>query len=166
MSLTENPLNIEPAQGEFVAETDVLIDLLLQTLSHGNTFRFNASGRSMEPFIHSGDTVSIVQLLSSLPRLGDVLAFIHPLDGRLLLHRMIQKKGNEYLMKGDNLSDYSDGWVSAQQLLGKVSHIDRGDRKIWFGLGVEKRLIALLSRWNWLVPMLNRLRAFRLFFWN
>ena len=58
--------------------------------------------------------------------------FHHPHDGRLLLHRLIQNKGTNYLMKGDNILDHNDGWVRWQQLLGKVNRVDRGDR--WFAL--------------------------------
>lgn len=163
MSLTEGPDDTDPSQSEFVADSEDLIGLLKETLAKGNTFRFDATGRSMEPFIRSGDTVSIAPLLPSEPRLGDVLAFNHPLGGRLLVHRVVQKRRNEYLMKGDSASDHADGWVKASLLLGKVNRVSRGKRKIFFGLGVEKYLIALLSRQNWLVPILNHLRRLKQF---
>ena len=134
-----------------------------ETLAHGNTFRFRAPGRSMEPFIRSGDTVSIAPFSPSQPQLGDVLAFLHPLDDRLLVHRLIKKDGGKYLVKGDNLLDHNDGWASADRLLGKVTRVDRGDRKIRFGLGFEKVVIALLSRRNWLVPIVNHLRRVKQF---
>jgi len=164
MMSESNPLKNTPGQREFIADSDVLVDLLRQTLSNGNTFRFTATGRSMEPFIHSGDTVSIAPLEPSKIRIGDVLAFTHPLDGRLLAHRLIRIKGDDYLMKGDASHDQPDGWVRPDALLGRLIHVERGNLKVLIGLGVEKALIALLSRENYLVPLLNGLRSVKYFF--
>lgn len=163
MTRSNKTPNYEAPQVERVADTGVLTDLMRETLAHGNTFRFRAPGRSMEPFIRSGDTVSIAPFSPSQPQLGDVLAFLHPLDDRLLVHRLIQIKGNKFLMKGDNTRDHNDGWVSTPHLLGRVKQVERGKRKITFGLGVEKHLIALLSRRNWLVPIVNHLRRVKQF---
>jgi len=157
------PIKNEDKAEAIIAVNTLLIDLIRDTLASSSTFRFAAAGGSMQPFIYSGDTVSITPLPDS-PKLGDVLAFIHPQDGRLLVHRLIQKKVDNFLMKGDNTRDHNDGWVSTPHLLGRVKQVERGKRKITFGLGVEKYLIALLSRWNKLVPILNGLRSAKHFF--
>jgi len=164
MTPKENTLNKKDGEREFVADTDLLIDLLRQTLSNGKTFRFSAKGRSMEPFIRSGDIISITPLSPQKPRVGDILAFVYPLDGRLLVHRMILIRGNHYLMKGDASTNQPDGWVKPETLLGRVNRVERGNRKVMIGLGVEKALIALLSRENYLVPLFDRLRSIKLFF--
>ncbi len=115
----------------------------------------------MAPFIHHNDVISVAPLGARPVRCGDILAFIAPRDGRLLVHRAVQTSPAAFLCKGDNIPLQNDGWVPAEAVLGRVIQIQRGGKQKRLGLGAEKVLIALLSRWGVLVPLLNALRRVR-----
>ena len=91
-------------------------------------------------------------MISFMPETGDVVAFLAPDTGDLILHRIILKIKESYQMKGDNNWE-SDGIFSKNNLIGYVKKIERRERAISFGLGPEKRLIAFSSR----TGILNRL---------
>lgn len=126
--------------------------LLSDVLANGSQCRFRAIGHSMYPFINDGDVIIISPLLSS-PRIGDVVAFINPETGRLAIHRVIRKKGDTYLIKGDNISEAYD-IVQKENILGFVTKIERNGKKFSVGLGPAKVLIAFLTRKS----LLNRIR--------
>jgi len=79
------------------------------------------------------------------PGLGDVVAFIHKGTGMPFIHRVIGKKGNTYLLKGDNATE-TDGLISESDILGCVRMVERRGLRVFFGLGPERFLIAYLNR--------------------
>lgn len=122
-----------------------LIDLLKGVLDKGKPFRFQATGFSMSPFIENGDFVTLSPLGRSVPRLGDVVAFTPPGHDRLILHRVVGKKGTSFYIKGDSLEKI-DLLLPGERVLARVSRVDRNGKKISTGFGPERRLVALLSR--------------------
>jgi hypothetical protein len=106
----------------------------------------------MSPFIKDGDVVTICPLHGTSPGVGDVVAFIHPAIKRVFIHRVLRKKGDSYIIKGDNSLE-GDGPVLATKILGLVTRVDRGNRRILLGLGPERFLIALLARRNLFLPL-------------
>lgn len=142
-----------------LTDTIILMEIMRTTLANGNTFRFRATGDSMWPFIRSGDTLTLYPIRAPQPRLGEVVAFIHQVDGRLLVHRVIQKSKNGFRIKGDHRYKPDGGWISAGELLGYVTRVERGNREIHLGLGWERVFIAFFSRLGWHVPVVNLLRA-------
>ena len=48
--------------------------------------------------------------------------------------------------QGDNMPGRPDGMIPVGDILGLVTCVERGGRKVRFGLGPERLLIALLSR--------------------
>ncbi len=135
-----------------------LIELMRPVLESGKTVRFRARGQSMAPFIRDGDIISIAPLHRQPPGLGDVVAFSSPGAGRLVVHRVIGRKTSGYLIQGDNLPGRPDGLIPGAALLGKVTRVERSGRSINFGLGPERRLIAIISRFG-LFPLLGRIKA-------
>jgi len=133
--------------------------LMTAVLKKGKAFRFQASGSSMSPFIKDGDILTLVGLTQRRIQLGNVLAFYHPHNGKLTVHRVVNRKQKTYLMKLDNGMS-ADGWVTHDQVIGIVQAIERGGNKIRFGLGWEKVWIAHLSRWNILMPTIHVLWRF------
>lgn len=123
-----------------------LLELLHEVLAEGASFRFQAKGWSMSPFIRDGDVILIAPPLNTRPRLGDVLAVIHPKTDELMVHRVIGKNHKACLIQGDNLSGESDGWVPREKILGRVTRVERNGKKVWLGLGPERYGIALFSR--------------------
>ena len=115
----------------------------------------------MEPFIHSGDTIFVAPVAKGSIQLGDVIAFVHPANGRVLAHRAVRIGDGRFYSKGDNASVDGDGWIAFEDVLGKVVRVQRDGKEIHLGLRHEKWLIARLSRGNNLVPLLNFLRRIK-----
>ncbi len=124
-----------------------LADLLEAVVSRGSFFTLQAKGWSMSPFIRDGDVLTISPLHGALPEVGDVVAFIHPAIKRVFIHRVVGKKGDSCIMKGDNSLEM-DGPVPAVNILGLVKRVDRDGKRITLGLGPERFFIALLARRN------------------
>jgi hypothetical protein len=130
------------------------------------SIRFQAKGGSMSPFIKDGDLLTLSPLSAKIPGLGHVVALIHPLNGKLLVHRAIMKRGDSLAIKGDNLPAM-DCWVRRADLLGVVTRVERNGKNPLSGIGPGRTLIARLSRrgsiypqlaplWKVLAPFLKR----------
>jgi len=138
-----------------------LIDLMQEVFTRGMTFRFKATGGSMLPFINHSDVITLTPIAKQPPRIGEVVAFIHPETGNLIVHRIIGQKGSSLLFRGDAVTDQTDGLIPIQNLLGRVSKIERNGRQVWLGMGPERLLIAWLSRMNLLIPLGARIAYWR-----
>ncbi len=77
------------------------------------------------------------------------------------IHRVIGKKGNTYLLKGDNATE-TDGLISESDILGCVRVVERRGLRGFFGLGPERFLIAYLNRRGILLSLIYMLRKPRL----
>lgn len=133
-------------------------------LSKGFPLRFKASGYSMYPFIKFNDIVTISPVEEQIPKTGDVVALVSQDMKSLVVHRVIKiTKNNSYLICGDNNAS-KDGFFSKQEIIGYVKEIRRKGRRVQFGLGAEKRLIAFLGRIEFLYPCLRIFIRVRNFF--
>ena len=128
--------------------------LLTDLLRGGTTVRMEVTGHSMSPFIRSGDVVTIEPLLGRRPALGEVVALAP--GGRLLVHRLVGWDRGRALFRGD-VAAGADPVASSDDLLGRVTCVERGGRRVRLGLGVERLPIAWLSRVG-LLRALARLR--------
>jgi len=138
-----------------------LAELLQTVLSKGSLFKLQAKGFGMSPFIRDGDVLTIFPLNGISPGLGDVAAFIHKGTGMPFIHRVVGKKGDTYLLKGDNATE-ADGLISESNILGCVRMVEREGLRVFFGLGPERFLIAYLNRRGVLLPLIHALRKLRL----
>ena len=138
-----------------------LAELLQDVLRKGVPFTFRAKGSSMSPFIKDGDDLTLFPLNGISPGLGDVVAFIHKRNGMPFIHRVVGKKGNTYLLKGDNATE-TDGLISESDILGCVRMVERRGLRVFFGLGPERFLIAYLNRRGILLSLIYMLRKLRL----
>jgi len=132
----------------------VLIELLQAVLQQGKPFWFQAPGFSMSPFIKDGDTITLSPLAEASPQVGEVLAFLRPGSGKLVVHRLVGWQGERFLLRGDNSGEASE-WIPASSILGRVTSVQRGGQAVRLGLGVERRIIATLSRRGLLQPVLR-----------
>jgi signal peptidase I len=132
-----------------------LLELLRAVLDRGVPFRFWAPGFSMSPFIRDGDVITVSRLRGRSPGPGRVVAFVRPGMGRLIVHRVVGKKGDSYMIKGDN-SPEADALVPKGDILGYVSKVERDGKRVFLGLGPERFVIASLSRRGLLLPLLRR----------
>jgi signal peptidase I len=131
--------------------------LLRDVLGKGASFRFKAKGFSMTPIIKDGDIITVSPCLSAGLRSGDIAAFIHPVNDRLTVHRIVGIRGGSFFVKGDNNADL-DGLIPGSHVLGRITRIERDGRSVQLGLGAERSAIALLSRFHILPVLLIPLR--------
>ncbi len=80
--------------------------LLLAPRQLGGRVSYMAvAGSSMEPRLHRGD-LAIVRSSSGYEP-GEIVAYRSPELGRAVLHRIVERKGDRYVLKGDN-NDFID----------------------------------------------------------
>lgn len=87
-------------------------------------------GTSMHPYLKQGDRLRLVPARAEELGLGDLMAFRR--GDELVVHRMAGRVRREEVsclrQKGDNLRGFS--LVRPEEVLGRVSHVLRGDREL------------------------------------
>jgi hypothetical protein len=131
--------------------------LMRDVISRGKSFRFQAKGLSMSPFVQDGDVIVVAQLPEKGPREGDIVACQWAGMSEIMVHRVIARRSEGHLIKGDNCWR-PDTVVDRVDILGWVVSIERGSRCIGFGLGIERYAIAFLSRIGILTPLMMWMR--------
>jgi hypothetical protein len=111
--------------------TSAIQQLSLEVLQSFGQAKLAITGTSMLPSIWPGDILEVHrQSLAEIPP-GEIVLFER--DGRLLAHRVVEKVGGPeralLTTRGDRLRK-SDPPVSPQELLGRVTAILRGGRRI------------------------------------
>lgn len=131
-------------------------------LERDSWFRFRAKGFSMSPFIRDRDILTISRSLSGKPSTGDVAAVFDQATGRTIVHRIVGRTAAGVMLKGDNCYE-PDGLFADSAVLGVIVAVERGGKKVWFGGGPEKRLIAILSRNRiqnvFFLPLLRKIKS-------
>ena len=157
----------KPESGLFVERGDelslsnpALLQLLCAVLDKGKPFRFEAKGGSMSPFIRNGNIITVSPVHFPDLALGDVAAFKHASNDRLIVHRIVGKRENSLIVKGDNLPS-SDGPIFPDRVLGRITKIERNGKSVRLGLGSERVIIAILSRAGLLPILLFPIRKIR-----
>ncbi|MEK7597027.1 MAG: nucleotidyltransferase family protein [Patescibacteria group bacterium] len=90
-------------------------------------FITNTEGQSMFPFIQSNDGIYIRHIIFSKLKINDIVIFRQ--KGKFITHRIIYKKQNYIVTKGDNNLN-SDGKIYPKQIIGKVYQIRRNGKII------------------------------------
>lgn len=130
---------------------NALAILMTAALDRNAQFRFIAPGFSMMPFIRDGDVLTIA---SGRPRFGDVVAFRSSCQDRLTVHRVVHVSPSGYLIKGDNTTE-PDGRLPGACIIGRVIRVEHCGRRVRVGMGIERVVIAWLSRRGWLMPVVR-----------
>ena len=116
------PVRVVPVAGEDMAR--LVGDLLSSRL----TPQLVARGGSMSPWIRDGDVLTLAPLARDAHacglRRGDVVAFRHPVSGRLIVHRLVARSGDAWIACGDRCA-VPDGIVGIDDVLGTVRAIAR-----------------------------------------
>jgi hypothetical protein len=107
----------------------------------------------MTPFIRNEDVITISPLQKSSPGVGDVIAFVLPEADALCIHRIVGKRGDLYVSKGDNSAE-ADESVLRENILGVVTRLERHGKEVRLGLGPERFLIAFLGARGLLLPVI------------
>jgi signal peptidase I len=149
---------------EFTLSGSAFFGLMQSVLSRGASFRFQAKGQSMSPFIRHGDIITVAKVESNAVRVGDVVVLLNPANNAAIVHRIVNIQENSILLKGDNCIS-ADGIFSYDTILGIVTKVERGNKEVKFCLGPANKLIAITSAngsLNTVLPLLRKLK--KLFF--
>jgi hypothetical protein len=104
------------------------------------------AGPSMNPTLKAGDRLHVLPYDERKIRLGDVIVFMPPEDGRKVTHRVISIYPDGIRTRGDSCPQL-DPWVlSPDQILGRVAYAYRGKRKRRISGGPIGQLYALTFR--------------------
>ncbi len=133
------------------------LELLRGAMERDRPFRTRVRGLSMQPSIRDGDVLVLAPLGSRPPSVGEVVAFVRPDTGRLAVHRVVEQTGDGWLIQSDNAAE-PDGVVALDQIVGRVTGVERNGRAVRFGLGLRAHTIAWLARHE----QFRRLLALRL----
>ena len=143
---------LEGSEGNLPIETyfhpfsgPTLVELARSLFGEGISLRLRVGDTIMSPFIKPGDLVVLSPLGTRSPSIGDVVIFVEPRAQQMFIQRVIKSTENSCLLKGDSAREPT-GTVTRADILGRVTRVERGGRRILFGLGPERVLIALLSR--------------------
>lgn len=142
---------------EFPISNTLTIELIQAAFNKGACFRFQVKGSSMSPFIKDNDIVTLSPLSIAPATLGKPVAYVCPVHKKLVIHRIVVRKNNHYLIKGDNCLA-PDCLIQKEDILGCVTSIERENKTIFFSLGFERLAVAFLSR--------NRVLPGVYFFWR
>ena len=136
----------------------LLPSLLADLQRAGSAVRLEVTGHSMSPLIRSGDVVTIEPLSGRRPAFGEVVALAP--EGRLRIHRVVGWDRGRVVSRGD-VAPEADPAMSVDDVLGRVTRVERRGREVRLGLGIERWPIAWLSRvglWRGLARLRERLR--------
>ncbi len=140
-------MEVEPVpeqQNELAVPGSGMVELVRAVLGKGLSFRFRATGYSMHPFIRNGDIVKVAPVANGFADVGDVLACELPVSAKFVVHRVVRKNGDRLLVQGDG-SPEPDGWITRENILGRIENVERDGRAVCVGLGSERYLIAVLN---------------------
>lgn len=155
--LKELEPNLCQNKQEFSLSAAATIELIQAAFAKDALFRFQVKGFSMCPFIKDQDIVTLSSLWRLGTGLGKPVACVCPVHKKLLIHRIVAKKRNHYLIKGDNCCQ-PDCLIEEKDILGCVVSVERENKTVFLSLGTERIIIAFLSR-NGLLPVV-------FFFWR
>ena len=105
-----------------------LEETIRKVLAAGGTFSFYPRGTSMEPFfIQERDKIVLAPLPDKVKKY-DIILYKRK-NGTFVLHRIIRKKEDGYVFRGDNqfVNEYG---IRTEQMIGIVTEAVRGDKII------------------------------------
>ena len=111
----------------------------------------------MSPLIRHGDVVTVMPFTGTAPFYGSVVAFERPDTHGISVHRIVGRRRSCFLLKEDACLS-SDGFVPSTKILGRVTRLERKGKRKRLGLGWERYLIAMLTRWGLLQGLLGAAR--------
>ncbi|HNS82318.1 MAG TPA: S26 family signal peptidase [Methanolinea sp.] len=126
---------------EIALSSAALLELLMAVHEKGADFRFRATGTSMYPTIRDGDIITVSPLGGIKPGVYEVVAFRHPGNGKLVVHRVLALSPDSFVAGGDN--SQSDGTIPCSHLLGVVTKVERNGSPLFWP---DKRRYPFLAK--------------------
>lgn len=105
-----------------------LLPIMTETLAAGGEVVFTPGGNSMLPLLHGGrDIVTLVKPNGSLQKYD--LPLYRRSDGRFVLHRIVGRNADGYLMRGDN-TFFTETGITDTDIIGVVISFERKGKKV------------------------------------
>lgn len=127
--------------------------LAQEVLGRGGSFRFQAGGSSMHPFIRGGDVLLVEPVAPARLRPGEII-FYHRGGTSHMVHRLVRRVEKDgrlmFIAQGDNVVG-ADAPILAEQVLGMVVEIQRDGRRMRLGTGLGRLLnlsVYRLAPWR------------------
>ena len=118
--------------------------------------RIKLNGYSMNPIIRGyRDYVTVIPAEKE-SKVGDIVLFCEPNTERYVMHRIWIIEKDRFLTWGDNCSK-PDGWISQNDIWGKVVLIERGKWRIYPDPNRGRRWAFLWHRIGWIYRFNNRI---------
>ena len=119
--------------------------LILESFEKNQTFTFPVQGTSMQPLLHSNDTVELSRIDSICK--GDILLYRRQ-NGQFVLHRVRRIKDKVYTFVGDHQA-IEEPNIEESQLIGKViAYKKQGKDKQYLLKGIRYRTYRFLVRFK------------------
>lgn len=124
-------------------------------LLRAKSVSITVKGFSMMPLIRNNkDSVRIEPCRAEDLKSGDIVLFRY--KGAHVLHRYIQKEGDTFIMRGDNVFTHCEG-CKGEDIIGRVISITRGGRIISPNSKLLKPIIILWRARGWIRAKIIRL---------
>jgi len=133
-------------------------ELAAEALRSWGRLRLRATGASMLPAVWPGDVLSVCARSATQALPGDIVLFGRA--GRLVAHRVVERSlcqdRIQWVTRGDSVEG-NDAPVSSHELLGRVTAIERGSRRIVPRLTFWRRIASwVLCRSDFCIRVLLR----------
>ncbi|MEN8155164.1 MAG: S24/S26 family peptidase [Acidobacteriota bacterium] len=155
-AMDDKPTKNTGKNSELIISGKDMILLIQDITEKGKKFRFKAEGFSMSPFIRNNDVLTISPIKKKL-HIGDVVAVKRSNNKKLAIHRIVGRKKGLFLIKGDNTGNSFDGYSDSKDIIGIVTEIKRGEKKIRSNITPLNYMIAIMSRKN-MLPVIRKVK--------
>jgi signal peptidase I len=126
-------------------------ELAEEVIRKFGSVRLRVQGTSMMPAIRPGDTIEVERTHPREIAPGEIVLYAR--DGRFFAHRVVRRSqtalGTQLVTQGDRLQS-PDAPISARELLGRVTFIERGRRRVppRAHIGAVERAVARILRFS------------------
>ena len=117
--------------GELSVSGSAFTELLQAVLKKGVPIRFRTNGSSMSPFIKDNDVITLSPLSNTEAQIGDAVAYISPRNKHLVIHRVIGKRKDFFIIKGDNTIPKAYEVTPKNNILGFVTKVERNGKELY-----------------------------------
>jgi SynChlorMet cassette protein ScmC len=114
----KEPIDNRPSPAPPISTASILGDSLPVVLT----------GRSMMPFLRSGDLLEVMPLCCA-PKRGDVIYYKSPDDGKMVVHRVVSLTAAGAQTRGDNNANNDSYVVPLKAIIGQVVAANRNKRR-------------------------------------
>ncbi len=100
-------------------------------------------GTSMNPTLSRQDLLEITAYQNTKPAVGDVVLFLTSDDDGYTVHRIVRKKHEGFLTRGDNCKDIDPGVLTEKDIHGQVIAAHQGNIRRMIAGGLFGKLTGL-----------------------